>query len=189
MSEEYDGRRALGIQLARLFGADSKVATSNPQTPVQWKRTLNAVLDELAEYLAVNIDTDEVHQHMLAGALYGAKEALKQEEFWPGYVEGITRLAFLLIGDYPDHRRRKRGRKDQDHYKLDRLRKGEWRQTPHQRLLTLYAAGRYGFPELSADPMERLREFRNLYGFGPSQRAFLEWYRATYPNDYAAVFR
>lgn len=188
MGDEYDGRRALGVQLARLFGTGSKIASGSPQTPAQWKRTLRAVLDEIAEYLAVNVDTDEVHKHMLTGTLAAASEALKQEEFWPGYVEAITRLTLLLMGDYPDHRRRKKGRKDADHYKLDRLRTVGWSQTPSQRLLTLYAAGRYGFPELSTDPMERLREFRNLYGFGPSQRDFLEWYRATYPTDYAAIF-
>lgn len=73
----------------------------------QWKRTLLAVLAELDRYLAANVETDDVHLLMLHSGLYAAHESLRHEDFWPGYVEGITRFAVLLMGDYPDHRRRK----------------------------------------------------------------------------------
>ena len=85
----------------------------------EWRKTLRAVLHELDCYIAHNVDTDELHRMMLLSGLAGADESLKEENFWPGYAEGITRLALVLLGDYPDHRRRKRGRKEDDHYKLD----------------------------------------------------------------------
>jgi hypothetical protein len=185
----YDGRRAMRVQLARLFGSGSKLASSDPKTAAQWKKTLTAVLDELEQYLAANVDTDEFHRLIVAGGLVGAREALKQEDFWPGYVEGITRLAFILLGDYPDHKRRKKGRKDQDHYKLDHFRSLHWSQSPEQRFRTLLAAGAAGFPELSADPMDLLHKFRGRYGQNPTHADFLEWYRANHPVDYATVFR
>jgi hypothetical protein len=185
----YSGRRALQVQLSRLFGSASKIATSTPQTPAQWRRTLRAVLDELDEYLAANVDTDIVHQWMLFVTLDAARQALKEEDFWPGYVEAITRISLLMMGDYPDHRRRKKGRKDEDHYKLDRHRTVGWSQNPQQRKLTLYAASQFGFPKLSGDTIARLREFRDLCGYRASDLEFLEWYRKSYPEDYAAVFR
>lgn len=187
--EGYSGRRAMQVQLSRLFGANSKIAATSPQTSAQWRRTLGAVLDELTEYLWANVDTDAVHQMMLAVSLDGARQALKEEDFWPGYVEAITRISLLLMGDYPDHRRRKKGRKDENHYKLNSLRTVGWSQNPQQRKLMLYAASQFGFPELSGNTIDRLREFRDLYGYGASDLAFLEWYRKTYPADYAAVFR
>ena len=121
--------------------------------------------------------------------LIGAREALKTDEFWVGYCEGITRLALALLGDYPDHRRRKGARRQDDHYRLDRCRSIQWIQTPAQRLQALLAAGNAGFPELTAKPRDVLTEFRRRYGFRPSQRDFLEWYRKVMPKDYAALFR
>jgi len=114
----YDSRRAMQVQLSKLFGADSEMAKSTAETSVQWRRTLKAVLGELKRHIAANIDTDEFHRMILCSGLMGAEEALKHDDFWPGYVEGITRLCLILLGDYPDHRKRRLGRKDKDHYKL-----------------------------------------------------------------------
>ncbi len=187
--KNYDGSRATRVQLSRLFGADSKLVTSNARTPTQWRKTLQAVLREIERYVEANVDTDEFHRMILFSGLIGAKEALKHDDFWPGYVEGITRFALILLGDYPDHRRRQSGRKDKGHYKLDLCRSVQWTQTPGQRLRTLIAVGNAGFPKLSAGPLEVLGRFRDEYGFRPSQDDFLEWYRRTLPEDYAAVFR
>jgi hypothetical protein len=52
----YNGRRAMRVQLARFFGSGSKLASSDPTTGAQWKKTLTSVLDELEQYLAANID-------------------------------------------------------------------------------------------------------------------------------------
>jgi hypothetical protein len=185
----YDGRRALQTQLARLFGSSSKVATTDIKTDVQWKNVLQDVLIELDRYIAANVDTDEFHRMALTSGLVGANEALKQEDFWPGYVEGITRLALILLGDYPDHRRRKKGRKDEEHYKLNRLRSLQYGQTPEQRFMTLFSAGSAGFPQLSAHPLDILHKFRDQHGQKPSHAEFLEWYRKNYPLDYATLFR
>lgn len=177
------------VQLTRLFGAQAKIANSLPHTPVQWRHTLTAVLKELAAYLQENVDTDSVHESMIAASMWAARESLKADDFWPGYAEAITRITLLLIGDYPDHRRRKPGRKGKDHYRLDRQRTVGWTQTPQQRQYTLHAASRVGLPTLSGDTLDRLREFRSIYGYSEPVRSFVDWYRATYPVDYSAVFR
>jgi hypothetical protein len=187
-SDRYDGRRALAMQIARLFGAKSR-HVANLQDDGRWREILRAVLVELDLYIAANVDTDEFHREILLSGLAGANEALKQEEFWPGYVEGITRLALILLGDYPDHRKRKPGRKDKNHYNLNSCRRVLWDQTPDQRLRTLVQVGNAGFPRLSTHPLDVLREFRSLYGFRPTQADFLEWYRKNYSQDYATVFR
>lgn len=177
------------VQLARLFGSDSKLAQSTARSPAEWRKTLRSVLHEMSRYIAHNVDTDELHRLMLLSGLAGASESLKEENFWPGYVEGITRLALVLLGDYPDHRRRKPGRKKDGHYNLNLHRSGYWAQSPSQRFRTLLAAGMVGFPSLSARPRDVLDQFRRKFGFGPDQKDFLEWYRGTYPQDYAALFR
>lgn len=76
--------------------------------------------------MIANADTDELHRFIILSGLYAADEALKQDDFWQGYVEGITRALLILLGDYPDHRDRKTGRKDEAHYKLDTMRSAQW---------------------------------------------------------------
>src|SRR5579864_5586240 len=125
------------VQLARLFGSNSKEARGKTRTPAQWRRTLKSVLREIDSYVQRNVDTDDLHLLMLLSGLAAADESLKGDDFWPGYVEGMTRLALILLGDYPDHRRRKPGRKKDNHYSLNRLRSGYWMQTPDQRFRTV----------------------------------------------------
>jgi len=188
-ANDYDGLLAMQVQLARLFGSESKLATAEQRTSTQWRNTLRRVLQEIERYVVANVDTDELHLFMLKTGLFAANEALKEEDFWPGYVEGITRLALILLGDYPDHRKRKHGRKDNDHYKLDCTRSVQWTQTPEQRLRTLITAGNVAVPQLSAHPLDVLRAFRDRYGFKPDYADFLEWYRKNHARDYAAIFR
>src|SRR6266851_5780156 len=97
--------RAVQVQLARLFGADSKKAKQETRTPTQWKAVLREVVRELKNYIRANVDSDDLHVVMIDSGLFAAREALNEADFWPGYAEGITRALLLLLGDYPDHRR------------------------------------------------------------------------------------
>lgn len=176
------------VQLARLFGQESPAARAESRTPQEWRRTLQKVIDELDRYVEANVDTDDLHGLMIASGLYAASEALKEEEFWPGYAEGITRLALLLLGDYPDQRRRKRGRKPDGFYDLSRFRSVHYHQSPAQKLYTLLAAGRLQGLKLSKDPRDAMSEFRAQAGYQASYKEFFRWYRRRYPADYAALF-
>src|SRR4051812_13803590 len=93
--------RAMRIQLAHLFGSASREAMAQTRTAAQWRHTLKSVLRELDHYIISNVDTDEQHMLMLLSGLYAADVSLNEEDFWPGYVEGVTRVALTLLGDYP----------------------------------------------------------------------------------------
>ena len=178
---------AMKVQLARLFGPSSPHARLDMATATEWRRTLRMVLRELDRYLSANVETDAVHRLMLHSGLAAASESLKRHNFWPGYVEGITRLALLLMGDYPDHRRRRRGQRRHDHYQLSRSREVRFFQTPAQKLNTLMAAPHVGI-ELRTSPGRALAEFRRQSGPKAGSGAFFAWYRRNHPEDYAAVF-
>jgi len=175
-------------QLARLFGSGSKEARQLTRSPVQWKRTLRRVLVELDRYMTANVETDDLHRMILALGLGAAEAALQEDEFWPGYAQGITQFALSLLGDCPDHRRRKGGRKAANYYRLDGCRTLCYVQNTEQRLATLLRAGTFRLPGLTKPPREALTEFRQEVGLRASHREFLEWYRKRYPKDYAAVF-
>jgi hypothetical protein len=99
------------VQLERLFGSDSPEAKAAVRTDAQWRQTLSSVLAELFKYLEQNVHTDDMHWTMLCTGFAAAADSLKHDDFWPGYAEGITRIALLLMGDYPDHKTRGAGQK------------------------------------------------------------------------------
>ena len=171
-----------------MFGSNAKEARKTDRTPAQWKAALRKVLRELHLYVQANVDSDELHFHIVATGLLAASESLNDEDFWPGYAEGITRVALALLGDYPDHRRRNGGAKSSDHYLLNPHRTVLYTQTGEQRFRTLMAAGVFGVPGLSVPPREVLTKYRERFGTGQTRLHFLRWYRKHFPSDYAAVF-
>ena len=180
--------KSLQNQLSRLFGANSKEARKTARTVNEWKSTLRKVLHELDRYVQANVDSDELHSFILATGLGAADESLKEEDFWPGYAEGITRVLLTLLGDYPDHRRRKGGAKSADHYLLGLHRSLHYTQSAEQRFRTLIAAGVFGVPGLSQPPRKVLDGFRSRFGGRPTQAQFMRWYKKHFPTDYTAVF-
>jgi hypothetical protein len=180
--------KAVQNQLARLFGERSAEARKVKRTSAEWKRTLRKVLHEIDRYISANVDTDELHSMIIATGLCAADESLNEEHFWPGYAEGITRVLLALLGDYPDHRRRRTGARRQGHYRLDLRRRVCYIQSVDQRFRTLLAAGVFKLPRLSRPPQEVRNEFLGQFGTRATLREFLEWYKKEFPADYTAVF-
>jgi hypothetical protein len=176
------------VQLKRLFGAGSVEAQRTQRSVKEWKATLREVLHELDQYIQTNIDTDELHGTMIATGLFAADESLKEEDFWPGYAEGLTRVVLTLLGDYPDHRRRKGGTKSADHYSLGLHRVLHYSQNAEQRFRTLLAAGVFGLPGLHTPPRDVLMEFRRRFRPKPTHAQFVRWYKKQFPDQYTAVF-
>ncbi len=178
--------KSMQNQLARLFGQASKEAKATTRNRGEWRQALRRVLTDLDRYLDENVATDEMHRFMLATGLWAASESLKEEDFWPGYVEGITRFALTLLGDYPDHRNQRLHGKRKTHYSLRRFRSLVYAQTPEQKVKTLFGTSTFGMPKLSTKPIELWREYVAQV-HSPSYRQFLQWFRKNYPKDYAAV--
>jgi hypothetical protein len=179
---------AMKVQLAKLFGSGSREATATSRTPAQWKRTLRALLLELDRYRRANLRTDQVHELMLDSGLFAADKSLEEEDFWPGYVEGLVRFALLLMGDYPDHRRRKSGRKKAEHYRLTLLRTPIFHQDYEQQYRLIHIAARLKLPGIPKPMWKVLEPLYALHGTHVSARQIVEWYRATYPDAYAKLF-
>lgn len=176
------------IQLSRLFGEQSKEFKNNKRTNNQWKKTLQKLLDELFCYSEENVYTDELHWLMICSGFASAHESLKENNFWPGYVEGIMRVCFLLLGNYPDHRKYRGGRKRSDHYSLRSHRDLVYIQSHAQKKMTLFTAYKVGNPKLGINPRIVLSEFRSEFGYQADARKFMSWFKKTYPTDYAALF-
>lgn len=147
------------------------------------------LLAELDRYQRANIRTDGLHELQLAAALASAHESVSNdEEFWPAVVEGLVRYALALMGDWPDHHKRQRGRRTTDHYELGRHRSITYRQNTHQCFLTLYRAvdtKAFG----TRTPMWQLMSaYYSQFGYGKDDLKRLEWFRREYPEIYSRIF-
>jgi hypothetical protein len=180
--------KAMQIQIARLFGANSKEAKKDQLSQSQCKKILKKMLDEISRYLEDNVETDELHLLMLYSGLWAASESLNEEEYLLGYIEGIVRFSLLLMGDYPDHRKRMGGRKSDSHYDLKQMRSIIYAQDSKQKLQTMIAASMVELPEFKKNAYVALREFRQEVGYKASYKEFLRWFRKKYPEDYASLF-
>jgi hypothetical protein len=180
--------RAMQVQLSRLFGASSKDAAKDQLSQSECKNVLKKIVNEISNYLEENVDTDELHLLMLYSGLWAASESLNEEEYLLGYIEGIVRFSLLLMGDYPDHRKRKGGKKSDSHYDLKRMRSIIYAQDSKQRLQTMIAASMIELPDFKKNTYAALREFRKEKGYKASYKEFLRWFRKKYPEDYASLF-
>lgn len=176
------------VQLTKLFGAQSREATASCRTDREWRRTFRHVLNELEKYVDANIATDRPHREMIGWTFDAAHISLEQESFYIPYIEALTRLALLLMGEYPDHRRRKGGGKREDHYNLQLCRSVHFTRNSGQRRSTLIAAQRLGLPNCEKDPLRALSEFRKAYGYKVGHEVFLGWFAQNYPLQYASTF-
>jgi len=161
---------SIQTHFARLFGAASSEARSQVRSVGEWRRSVRMLLDDLYLYASENVQTDEVHWLMICTAFAAANESLEEADFWPGFVEGRIRLSLLLLGDYPDRRKRKGGKKRDEHYLLNPHRTLHYSQTGAQRVRVLYAVPRFGFPEFSTPSREAMSRFREEHGYKASYR-------------------
>lgn len=181
--------KSLKIQFARLFGSASQLANASSLSEQKWRHALQKLLDELYCYVEKNVETDELHFLMICSGFAAARNSLKEENsFWPGFVEGIMRISFLLLGEYPDHRRRKGGKKKKDHYRLNIRRTLQYAQNSDQKVHTLYAATLAKVPRLSKGFKDVMSEFRSEMGSKATYWEFIRWYKKNYPVDYAKLF-
>jgi len=179
---------AMNGLLQGLFGIRSRHAGLSHRSNAQWRRVLRAVLRELDGYWRENVTTDQLHASRLARSLVSAEHALAGDEFWPGFAEGILRFSLELLGDYPDHRQRKRGRRENGHYRLDRLRSIHYTQHVHQKYLTLHAAADAQLPNVPRPLWRTWKVFHDEHGFHQPERTRMDWFRQKHPNAYASVF-
>ena len=176
------------VQFARLSGSTSKIAKKSERSDNEWRRDLRLVIDEIERYLLENVLTEDSHLRMITSGLYAARMALDETDFWPGYTEGITRIALCLLGNYQDRRKRKSGSKKSAHYDLRSSRTITYSKDRMQMLRLLTFESPMMGIELSIDPFEALRQFRNEVGFKVPQEQFLLWFKEHYPSDWGKVF-
>jgi len=175
-------KSAIPSLFARLFGEQSPEVVAALRTPGQWRRSLRKVVKELEGYLEANVESDPVHEHFCRLALSEAREVLDEADFWPEFATRLVFLALLLMGDLPDHGRRRGGARRSEHFTLRRHRTLAYFQTAEQRHRLLYTIR----SSLKKDPRDASFEFGTRFG-KKSSREFMRRYRNRYPNDYLKI--
>ena len=170
-----------------LFGCQSKDCRKYERTEKEWKELLRKYVVEIQKYLNENIETDSIHMKRLSDAASSSETSLKEENYLPLYIEGLIRLIFTLIGQSPEHDRRKGGRKTKDHYKLDKYRNICYIQDSQQKYHLLHYASHNHF--ISVQNMRLVYyDFCKEFSYYEKKKKFINWFKKKYPDDYLRIF-
>lgn len=184
----YRNHEPMKNQMARLFGAQSKFANADYLTDAEWRIAFKKVTVELYRYMRQNVDTDPPHRELLESAFLCASHDLDTEDAYIGYIQALTRLCLVLMGDYPDHRKRRGKGKGKGYYGLQMCRSLEYTRSPNQRLWALDASRLLFVEGCDVKVFDELNKFRRQFGYEPTIADFLRWFAAEHPVHYAATF-
>lgn len=170
-----------------LFGCKSRDSQKYERTEKEWKELLKKYVVEIQEYLNENIETDSIHMERLLAAASSSETALRKEDYLPLYIEGLIRLIFTLIGQSPEHCRRKGGRKAKDHYKLDKYRNICYIQDSQQKYRLLHFASQHHY--ISIQHMRSVYyDFCKEFTYYEKKKKFINWFKEKYSDDYLRIF-
>ena len=179
-------------QISSLFGYHSKDAQRYDFSQAELVKLLNKILNELKYYLDKNIDTDSLHYNQLTDSLSllsnSSYKDKRMEEIYFDYIEKFIRFSLLLMGDNPDHRKRKGGRKSKEHYDLSRHRSIIYLQDTDQQFFTMLNASIYFREKFKIDTKKVLRDFRHEKGYKATRKDFINWFKEKYPKEYLVLF-
>lgn len=97
-----------------------------------WNKQLNRLIGYLDKSLAINVQTDRIHQEQITFAMENLKDSVNRPTSETLIICALFRLCFLLIGNQPNNWNEKKLNKS-DSYLLDRYRKIHFTQTIQQK--------------------------------------------------------
>ena len=159
----------------------------------EWRGYCTRLFDHLQRYVETNLVTDALHREQIQHALQSLKGAVRQPEREALLVTGLVRLCFLLLGDAPNHWRKKVVNRP-DYFALDRFRSIHYAQSPEQRARMIWRTAVYPRIEKARqagpdDPdAERWHSLYHRLDRGGRHAEFIEAFRRECATEYVKLF-
>lgn len=156
-----------------------------------WKKDLLKVAKYIKRAVLLNVETDAIHRKKVLATCdallqdLGAASTINAAN--AAVIEHLIRLVFLLLGNMPDHWRRRSPYSD-SFWKLNGHRTLHYSQSVEQKVATLINA-----VDIQKRVEVPLEEHPNLHeafylGFKGNSSEFLTWFKNKYPAAYCEVF-
>jgi hypothetical protein len=177
--------------LSALFGKLNYHGYVGAVSKSKWQKDLTKVATYLKKSIEFNVHTDTIHRARLLRSCDDLVEKLKKtktiNDINAVTIECLTRLAFLLLGNMPDHWRRRAPYQDR-FWRLDGHRSIQYHQTTEQKAYLLIH-----LVDIKKEFDISIKDYRDLHdafyrGFKSKAHPFLLWFKHEYPKIYCEVF-
>ena len=177
--------------MSRLFGDDNYHGYVGAVRKPIWKKDLRKIIKYIRKSIELSVDADSFHKNRLITLCNSIDNQLSNATLTSQMnliaIEGLIELAFLLIGNIPDHWRRKSPYSDK-FWGLDGHRRLTYSQSNEQKTYLIihivdirreYTVEVEGYEDLHA---VFYRKFKG------KAHEFISWFKKNYPNLYCKIF-
>jgi hypothetical protein len=156
-----------------------------------WRKDLLKTANYVRKSVEINVQTDVFHRNQLLKTCDDLANRLREARTLSAInaaaIECQTRLIFLLLGNMPDHWRR-RAPYAPKFWELDGHRSLQYHQTAKQKAYLLI-----NLVDIRQLVSIELKDYADLHeafyrGFKSDADAFLDWFKKEHPSAYCSVF-
>jgi len=176
--------------MSMLFGIARYHGYAGTHTPADWKRDLRKLCKALRKAIRINIESDANHKNRLLSLCDRLDDDLAKAKTIDlmnvSYIETLTRVAFTLMGTFPNHWNRKAPHADR-FWNLGGHRKLSYSQTDVQKahlVVSLVDVQKLVHVELR-EHKDMDEAFRSV-NYDPSR--FIAWLKKEHPETYCEIF-
>ncbi len=176
--------------MSHLFGKHHYHGHVGSHSKSSWKKDLRKINKYIEKSININVQTDSYHKGMLLYLCDCLDEKVSKaksiNEINVSFVETYVRLIFTLLGNFPDHWRRKAPYADR-FWELDGHRSLSFSQTDEQKAaLVINLVDIKKAINVELEGHENMHEAFWACNSNPTK--FINWLKAEHPRVYCEIF-
>ena len=178
--------------MSALFGKLNYHGYVGGVSKATWKKDLRKVTKYIKKSIELSANTDSHHKSELLDACDRLEKELKESstinQINAATIEKLIRLVFLLLGNIPDHWRRRSPWADR-FWELDGHRTLSYTQSDEQKTY-LIINNLVDIRKRYAITVEDYEDFHAVFyrRFKGKASEFLGWFKKSYPETYCQIF-
>lgn len=175
--------------LSLVLGKQSTHGLSGHHSRNIWRKYLRKLITHFEKHVRTNVITDNSHNQQLIFVIAQFKNSIDSKAEEAVLITSLFRLCFLLLGDMPNHWRKKIVNRP-EHFMLDRFRSVHYSQSPKQKadlIMKTYIEPKLVRNSERADAEKALLKYHR-YNRQRRYYEFIEWFRGKYPDKYLELF-
>jgi len=155
-----------------------------------WKKDMQKIIKYIKKTILLNVHSDNYHKSKLMRICDELTEKIKKskriEEVNILIIQEFTRLIFNLLGNMPDHWRRRQPYKDL-YWTFDGHRSLCYTQNTAQKVGLILSLEFHGEIDIALEEYNSLNEVLG-FKFRNDKDKFLSWFKKNYPSQYCDMF-
>jgi len=177
--------------MSTLFGDLNYKGYVGAVSKARWKRDLRKVTKYIKKSIKLNVDADAHHKSELLETCEHLEQELKEastiDQVNTASIKNLIRIVFLLLGNMPDHWRRRSPYSDR-FWELNGHRTLTYTQSEEQKAYLII-----NLVDIRKRYAVKLDDYEDLHAvfyrrFIGKASEFVSWFKKSYPETYCQIF-